>query len=80
MKVTVEILHWNGDPQPRLLHVITHESHSLETIRATVQAMIDAPDVPANGYHIVTENGDEFFGSAQRSFWSEHPETDMREG
>jgi hypothetical protein len=69
MKVTVEMLHFNGHPQPTLLHVLTHESHSLETVRASVQAVIDAPDVAANGYHITTDNGDELFGSAQRSFW-----------
>jgi hypothetical protein len=69
MKVVVEILHWNGEPQPKLLHVLTHDSHSLETVRATVQAVIDAPDSAANGYHITTDDGDELFGSAQRSFW-----------
>jgi hypothetical protein len=68
MKVTVEILHWNGDPQPKLLHVLTHESHSLEIVRSTVQAVIDDPNVAANGYRITSESGDELFGSAQRSF------------
>jgi hypothetical protein len=70
MKVTVEILRWNGEPQPRLLHVLNHESHSLETVRAAVQAVIDDPDVPANGYRITTDHGDELFGSAQRTFWT----------
>jgi hypothetical protein len=51
-----------------VLHVLQHESHSLETVRFTVQAAIDDPDVPANGYRIVSDNGDELFGSAQRSF------------
>jgi hypothetical protein len=69
MKVTVEILHWDGHPQPKVLHVLIHESHSLETVRSTVQAVIDDPDVPANGYRISSDNGDELFGSAQRSFW-----------
>jgi hypothetical protein len=69
MMVKVEILRWDGGEQPTLLHVLSHDCHSLETVRAAVQAVIDAPDVLANGYHIITENGDELFGSAQRSFW-----------
>jgi hypothetical protein len=51
-----------------LLHVLRHDCHSLEAVKAAVQAVIDAPDVNANGYHIITDEGDEFFGSAQRSF------------
>jgi hypothetical protein len=69
MKVIIEILRWNGAPQPKLLHRLVHDSHSLETVRAAVQAVIDDPNVPANGYRITTEDGDELFGSAQRSFW-----------
>jgi hypothetical protein len=68
MRVTVEILRWNGDKQPTLLHVLRHDCHSLETVRAAVQAVIDATDVTANGYRITTETGDELFGS-QRSTW-----------
>jgi hypothetical protein len=69
MKVLVEILHWNGGEQPTVVHRLSHDCHSLETVRATVQGVIDSPDVAANGYHISTEKGDELFGSAQRSFW-----------
>jgi hypothetical protein len=65
MRVTVEILRWEGE-RPTLLHVLRHDCHSLETVRAAVQAVIDATDVTANGYRITTENGDELFGS-QRS-------------
>jgi hypothetical protein len=68
VRVRVEILRWDGGEQPTLLHVLRHDCHSLEAVKAAVQAVIDAPDVNANGYHIITDEGDEFFGSAQRSF------------
>jgi hypothetical protein len=77
MMVKVEILRWDGGEQPTLLHVLSHDCHSLETVRAAVQAVIDAPDVLANGYRIVTENGDELFGSAQRSFGRNDPEIEI---
>jgi hypothetical protein len=46
----------------------------LLSVRATVQAVIDAPPprVAANGYRITTDHGDELFGSAQRRFWQQH--------
>lgn len=69
MKVLVEILYWNGAEDPTVLHRMSHNCHSLETVRATVQGVIDSPDVPGNGYHISTDKGDELFGSAQRRFW-----------
>jgi hypothetical protein len=53
MRVRVEILRWEGE-QPTLLHVLSHDCHSLETVRAAVQAVIDATDVTANGYRIKT--------------------------
>jgi len=69
MKVTLEILRWDGGDQPQVLHRLSHDCHSLETVRATIQAVIDSPDLTANGYRIVTDAGDEIYGSAQRSFW-----------
>jgi hypothetical protein len=69
MRVKVEILHWDGGEQPKLLHVLSHDCSSLETVRATIQAVIDVPNVTANAYHIITKNSDELFGSVQRSFW-----------
>jgi hypothetical protein len=71
MRVKVEILRWDGGEQPTLLHVLNHECHSLESVRATIQAVTDDPDVTANGYHIVTDQGDELFGSTQRRFWKQ---------
>jgi hypothetical protein len=55
-----------GGEQPTLLHVLSHDCYSLETVRAAPQAVIEATDVTANGYRITTESGDELFGS-QRS-------------
>ena len=69
MKVTVEILRWDGSEQPTVLHVLNHECHSLEAVRASVQGVIDSPEVTGNGYRIITDQGDELFGSTQRSFW-----------
>lgn len=68
MKVMVEILRWDDGVQPKELHVPSHDSHSLEIVRATVQGVIDSPDLSANGYRITTDAGDELYGSAQRSF------------
>jgi hypothetical protein len=67
MKVIVEMLRWDSDPQPKLLHVLTHESHSLESVRATVQAVIDDPDNAANAYRIISDNGDELQCSMARN-------------
>jgi hypothetical protein len=66
MRVMVEILHWDGGEQPKVLHALCHESHSLETVRATAQGLIDSPDVPANGYRITTDEGLELFGLPSR--------------
>jgi hypothetical protein len=65
MRVMVEILHWDGGEQPKVLHALCHESHSLETVKATAQGLIDSPDVPANGYRITTDEGLELFGCPQ---------------
>jgi hypothetical protein len=73
VKVTLEILRWDGSEQPHVLHRLSHDCHSLETVRATIQAVIDSPDLSANGYRIVTDAGDEIYGSAQRTFWPAHP-------
>ena len=61
MRVMVEILHWDRGEPPRVLHAISHESHSIETVKATAQSLIDSPDVPANGYRITTDEGLELF-------------------
>jgi hypothetical protein len=68
VRVKVEILRSDGGEQPTLLPVLSPDCHSLESVRAAVQAVINAPDVNANGYYIITDEGDEFFDSAQRSF------------
>jgi hypothetical protein len=65
VKVTLEILHWDGSQQAQVLHTLSHDCHSLETVRATIQAVIDSPDLLANGYRIFTDAGDEIYGFAQ---------------
>jgi len=64
MKVRVEILRWDGGEQPTVVHTLSHESHSLPAVKATVESVLDAvplPD-PPHGYRIITEGGTELYG------------------
>jgi hypothetical protein len=64
MKVSVELLRWQGDEQPKVLHRLVHESHSLETVAGALRNVINSPELPLkpNGYRIVTEGGTELYG------------------
>ena len=68
MKVTVEILRWDGGEQPRVLHALTHETHSLEAVAAAAQGVIDSGEWPdqVDGYRLTTESGLEVFGWPDR--------------
>lgn len=64
MKVTVEMLRWEGGENPRVLHSLTHESHSIESAAAAAQGVIDWSGLPerVDGYRLTTDSGVEFYG------------------
>jgi hypothetical protein len=64
MKVSVELLRWREGEQPKVLHRIIHESHSLETVAAALRNVLNSPEISlmADGYRIVTEAGTELYG------------------
>jgi hypothetical protein len=62
MNVTVELLRWTKDSEPEVLQTLTHICHSLDTVAASAQGVIDATELPANGYRIITDAGFEFYG------------------
>jgi hypothetical protein len=64
MKVSVELLRWREGEQPKVLHRIVHESHSLHTVAAALRNVINSPEIAprADAYRIVTEAGTELYG------------------
>ena len=62
MNVTVEILRWADGHNPEVLQSVSHICHSLDTVIAAAQNVVEAPDVPGNGYRIVTDQGIEMYG------------------
>jgi hypothetical protein len=68
MKVTVEILRIGGGEQPKVLHSLTHEAHSLEAVAAAAQGVIDSGELPGqvDGYRLTTESGLEMYGWPDR--------------
>jgi hypothetical protein len=43
MKVRVEILRWEDEgEEPRVLHALSHESHSLDAVKATIESVIES--------------------------------------
>jgi hypothetical protein len=64
MNVTVEILHLESDQEPRVVHTLSHDCHSLETVVAAAQAVVDSLELPEqpNGYRITTKAGIELYG------------------
>jgi len=66
MKVRVEILRWDGGEQPRVVHSLSHESHALPAVQATIENVlrtVTLPEAP-HGYRIITEGGTELYGWA----------------
>jgi hypothetical protein len=66
MNVTVEILRWADGHSPEVLQSVSHNCHSLETVIATAQRVVESPDVPGNGYRILTDRGIEMYGWPDR--------------
>jgi hypothetical protein len=62
MNVTVEILRWADGHNPEVLQSVSHICHSLDTVIAAAQNVVAAPDVPGNGYRIITDQGTEMYG------------------
>jgi hypothetical protein len=67
MDVTVEILRWadgaNPDSEnPEVLQSVSHNCHSLGAVIATAQKVVESPEVPGNGYRIITDKGVEMYG------------------
>jgi hypothetical protein len=64
MNVTVEILHLENDQEPKVMHTLSHDCHSLETVVAAAQGVVDSLELPEqpNGYRITTEAGIELYG------------------
>jgi hypothetical protein len=79
MKVSVELLRWREGEQPKVLHRIIHESHSLETVAAALRNVLNSPEISlmADGYRIVTEAGTELYGwpDAAKGRSRHHPVT-----
>jgi hypothetical protein len=66
MNVTVEILRWADGHNPEVLQTVSHICHSLDTVIAAAQSVVEAPDVPGNGYRIITDKGVELYGWSDR--------------
>jgi hypothetical protein len=66
MKVRVDILRWeNSGEEPKVLHSLAHETHSIQAVDAAAQGVIASAELSeANGYRIVTESGTELYGFA----------------
>jgi hypothetical protein len=69
MKVSVELLRWREGGEPKVLHRIVHESHSLQTVAAALRNVINSPEITqrADGYRIITEAGTELYGWPETS-------------
>jgi hypothetical protein len=68
MNVTVEILHMEDDQEPKVMQTLSHDCHSLKTVVAAAQGVVDSlvlPEQP-NGYRITTEAGIELYGWRDR--------------
>jgi hypothetical protein len=68
MKIRVEILRWEkSGEEPRILYSLSHESHSLRTIKGAVESIMESVFLPEppHGYRIVTEHGTELYGWAE---------------
>jgi hypothetical protein len=63
------MLRWENDQGPKVIHTLSHDCHSLETVVAAAQGVLDSLDLPEqpNGYRITTEAGTELYGWAGRS-------------
>jgi hypothetical protein len=62
-KVTVEMLRVEKNKPPRLLHRLTHSTHSLEAVVATMENMLrSSPSATgANAFRITSDKGAEIY-------------------
>jgi hypothetical protein len=63
MKVRIEILRFEQGEQ-RVIGAIIHDARAIEAVAAAAQGMVDSGQLPerVDGYRIVTESGQEFYG------------------
>ena len=68
MNVTVEMLRWEDDQAPKVIHSLSHDCHSIESVVAAAQGVIDSLELSEqpSGYRIITEAGIELYGWADR--------------
>ena len=62
-KVTVEMLHVEKNKPPRLVHRLTHSTHSLEAVIATMENMLRSSTSAsgANAFRITSDSGAEIY-------------------
>ena len=62
-KVTVEMLHVEKNKPPRLIHRLTHSTHSLEAVVTTMENMLrsSASASGANAFRITSDKGTEIY-------------------
>jgi hypothetical protein len=62
-KVTVEMLRVEKNKPPRLLHRLSHSTHSLEAVIATMENMLRSSNSAsgANAFRITSDNGAEIY-------------------
>jgi hypothetical protein len=61
--VTVEMLRMEKNKPPRLLHRLTHATHSINAVIATMENMLrsSAPAAGANAFRITSDRGEEIY-------------------
>ena len=59
----VEILRWEKDQPPKVLHSFTHTATSLHMVQESMKAVINSSAWPkkANGFCIICEGGTELY-------------------
>jgi hypothetical protein len=62
------MLLWQDNNEPKVLHALSHDCHSIETVVAAAQGVLDSLTTPEqpNGYRIITEGGTELYGWRDR--------------
>ena len=63
MKVRIEILRFEQGEQ-KVIGAITHDARAIGAVAAAAQGIVDSGQLPerVDGYRIITESGQEFYG------------------
>jgi hypothetical protein len=64
MRVHVELFRWHEGEEPKVIHRMSHDSHSLDVVAAALQSLVNSAEIPISpdGYRIITEDGTELYG------------------